>query len=155
MLEDNYERAEPLFLSLADTVGAGRDDRRLSELVLRLYDKLQSHARPGDWAREQSEMLENLPQDALDTPCGAELMRSAQDTALYWAGEMDALIERMAGDERLEKAYKESLAATSAGLHRLAAEGGAGWDEARACLPVPFPAWGTSRARRRTRRPGL
>ena len=139
VLEDNYERAEPLFLSLADTVGAGRDDRRLSELVLRLYDKLQSHARPGDWAREQSEMLENLPQDALDTPCGAELMRSAQDTALYWAGEMDALIQRCAGDERLEKAYKESLAATSAGLHRFAAEGGAGWDEARACLPVPFP----------------
>ena len=138
-LEEGYERAEPDFLALADTVGAGRDDRRLAELILRLYDKLQSHARPEDWARGQAGLLAELPADALDTPWGAELMRSAQDTALYWAGEMDALIQRCAGDERLEKAYVPSLSDTAEGLRRFAAEGELGWDEARACLPVPFP----------------
>ena len=138
-LEEGYERAEPDFLALADTVGAGRDDRRLAELILRLYDKLQSHARPEDWARGQAGLLAKLPADALDTPWGAELMRSAQDTALYWAGEMDALIQRCAGDERLEKAYVPSLSDTAEGLRRFAAEGELGWDEARACLPVPFP----------------
>ena len=41
-LEESYEHAEsyPGFLSLADTVGAGRDDRRLAALVLSLYDKM-------------------------------------------------------------------------------------------------------------------
>ncbi len=138
-LDEGYERAEPDFLALADTVGAGRDDRRLAELILRLYDKLQSHARPEDWARGQAGLLAKLPADALDTPWGAELMRSAQDTALYWAGEMDALIQRCTGDERLEKAYVPSLSDTAEGLRRFAAEGELGWDEARACLPVPFP----------------
>ena len=138
-LDEGYERAEADFLALADTVGAGRDDRRLAELILRLYDKLQSHARPEDWARGQAGLLAKLPADALDTPWGAELMRSAQDTALYWAGEMDALIQRCAGDERLEKAYVPSLSDTAEGLRRFAAEGELGWDEARACLPVPFP----------------
>ena len=138
-LDEGYERAEADFLALADTVGAGRDDRRLAELILRLYDKLQSHARPEDWARGQAGLLAELPADALDTPWGAELMRSAQDTALYWAGEMDALIQRCTGDERLEKAYVPSLSDTAEGLRRFAAEGELGWDEARACLPVPFP----------------
>ena len=58
-LEESYERAEPDFLALADTAGAGRDDRRLQELVLKLHDRLQSHARPADWAARQAEILEN------------------------------------------------------------------------------------------------
>ncbi|MDD6077545.1 MAG: UvrD-helicase domain-containing protein, partial [Clostridiales bacterium] len=34
------------FRLLADTAGAGRDDARLSALILNLYDKMQCHARP-------------------------------------------------------------------------------------------------------------
>ena len=39
--------------ALADSVGAGRDDRRLAELILQLYEKMQSHARPEQWAARQ------------------------------------------------------------------------------------------------------
>ena len=48
-IQDGDQRAR----LLADTLGAGRDDRRLTELVLELYDKLQSHPYPLRWLAEQ------------------------------------------------------------------------------------------------------
>ena len=67
-MEAAYAAAEPGFLSLADTVGAGRDDRRLEELVLSLHAKLQSHARPEVWAQEQAELFSAPAEDAGQTP---------------------------------------------------------------------------------------
>lgn len=51
-LEAFYEELDPGREQLADTLGAGRDDTALAELVLELYDKLQSHADPEKWLRE-------------------------------------------------------------------------------------------------------
>ena len=55
VLDACYEQPEkhPGFLLLADTVGAGRDDRRLGELVLELHQKMQCHARPEALGRRQ------------------------------------------------------------------------------------------------------
>ena len=89
VLEAAYAEAEPGFIQLADTVGAGTDDRRLESLVLELHGKLQSHARPGDWAARQSELFETGAEDAADTPWGRELVESAADELLWWAGEFD------------------------------------------------------------------
>ena len=49
VLEKFYETMNPGKELLADTLGAGRDDAALAELVLELYDKLQSHADPAGW----------------------------------------------------------------------------------------------------------
>lgn len=46
LLDTFYEKAEPGFLLLSNMVSGDRDDRRLVRLVLNLYDKTQSHARP-------------------------------------------------------------------------------------------------------------
>ena len=48
-----YEKPTPEFLLLADSVGAGRDDSRLADIVLSLHKKMQSHARPDLWAKKQ------------------------------------------------------------------------------------------------------
>ena len=62
-LEHTLERAytrldtDAPFRLLADTVGGGRDDARLGELVLSLYDKMQCHARPEQWAQRQVDLL--------------------------------------------------------------------------------------------------
>ena len=48
-LEAFYEELDPGREQLADTLGAGRDDTALAELVLELYDKLQSRG-PGEVA---------------------------------------------------------------------------------------------------------
>ena len=52
VLEDFYGRLDDGRAQLADTLGAGRDDSRLAELVLEVHEKLQSHASPAAWLAE-------------------------------------------------------------------------------------------------------
>ena len=79
VLDACYEQPEshPGFLLLADTVGAGRDDRRLAELVLELHEKMQCHARPELWVARQEAALEPETADAGETPWGREILRDA------------------------------------------------------------------------------
>ena len=46
VLEAAYERADEKFLALSDLLTAGRDDRRLGEVILGTYDKIQAHPDP-------------------------------------------------------------------------------------------------------------
>ena len=54
VLDRCYEAGKEDFLSLADRVGAGRDDTRLADLILKLHAAMQSHARPERWAEDQA-----------------------------------------------------------------------------------------------------
>ena len=51
VMDECYEAPDEGFRLLADTVGRGRDDKRLAELVVSIHRKMQSHARPEDWLR--------------------------------------------------------------------------------------------------------
>ena len=75
----------PGFLTLVDTVGAGRDDRRLCELVLELHGKMQCHARPAQWAERMIEQLRAPTEDLAETPWGRELLDSLRRRAAFWA----------------------------------------------------------------------
>ncbi len=145
VLEAAYAEAEPGFIQLADTVGAGTDDRRLESLVLELHGKLQSHARPGDWAARQSELFETGAEDAADTPWGRELLESAADELLWWAGEFDELVRSLAGFEKMGKAYVPSFSETASSLRGTAKRAAEGWDALREALPIEFPRLGTLR----------
>lgn len=141
VMDEAYVNPDPEFLELADTVGAGRDDRRLSELVLKLHAGMQCHARPAEWASAQIEAISREHSDAGETVWGRELLGSASREALYWADGMDALVSAMAqpGNEKMMKAYGGSVGATADGLRALAAASELGWDAARAALPIEFP----------------
>ena len=106
VLEKRYERPEdhPGFLSLADTVGAGRSDERLAALVLSLHSRMQCHARPELWAREQVAALKTPARDVADTPWGREILAEARGVAAYWAGELDRLMALMAQEETISAA---------------------------------------------------
>ena len=133
------------FLLLADTAGAGRDDSRLAALVLSLHEKMQCHARPEDWAAKQVALLSAEAQDAGDTPWGREILSAAADNARYWSAELDALMAAMAGNEKISKAYLPSVSESAAQIRELVRCLEAGWDSARACLPVEFPRLGALR----------
>ena len=141
VMEDSYERAAayPGFLALADTVGAGRDDRRLCELVLELYDKMQCHARPEKWAEDMIEQLRAPAADAGETVWGREILASLQARADYWADEMDRVSASMAAEEKIRAAYGKSVGETADALRELSRALRVGWDCARERLPVPFP----------------
>ena len=56
VLERFYEELDEGGALLADTLGAGRDDSALEDLVLETYEKLQSHADPEHWLAESGKI---------------------------------------------------------------------------------------------------
>ena len=143
-LERCYDKAEELpgFALLADTVGAGRDDRRLSELVLTLYDKMQCHDRPERWAAQQVELLRSPVSDVGETLWGREILDRAAERLDYWCAEYDRLMPLVTQDEKIRKAYCESFSLTFDALRELRRRIALGWSAVREAFPIPFPTLG-------------
>ncbi len=139
VLEEAYERAEPGFIALADSVGAGRDDSRLERLVLSLHTKLLSHARPQQWAEEQKRNFDDLPEDAAETVWGRELVSGAAGELAYWRDVMRSLLDEVSSTPAAEKAYGASLWATVNSLDAALEASRSGWDALRAAFPIDFP----------------
>jgi ATP-dependent helicase/nuclease subunit A len=152
LLEKCYEQIETdvPFRRLVDTVGAGRDDSRLEEIVLELYEKMQSHAWADEWAQEQIDALSlSGVTDVGQTQWGRELMAEAQGTVRYWQKKLDAIIEQLCtleGDEeKLQKIFLNSLSQTRDEIYAFGRMLDESWDKARALLPISFPRIGSSR----------
>jgi len=114
---------------LADTLGAGRDDRALEALVLELYEKLQSHAYPQHWIADSLRAWSELNGEFDDTPYAAELLLSIRRRSAHWAKELERCTEQMVGDAALYTGYGTKFAAAAAGFGLLAAA--SGWEQAR------------------------
>ena len=147
VLEAFYDDLSEGGALLADTLGAGRDDGRLVQLVLDLYGKLQSHARPERWMESQKERWTQPGNCLDDTPYGRELLHSVRSKAAYWARSLALARADLAGDEALAKGYGEKFAVAAEGFRALEAAGG--WEEAReAVLAVTFPRLTTPKGRK-------
>ncbi len=140
VLEKRYANIDddPAFRALADTVGEGRDDRRLVELVLSLHSRMQCHPRPERWAAEQTALLESDADDIARTPWGAEIMAQNQELCRYWAEEFDRLMEQMSAEEKIAAAYMDNFQMIAEQIRELERCLRLGWDRARACLPIDF-----------------
>jgi len=147
LLSRRYETIETDadFRALVDTVGAGRDDSRLSERILSLHQAMQSHAEPDSWARRQQAALDvSGLTDPGETPWGADLLAWAGDAAAWWQQSFSRLLGDLTAEPEknaaLIKAYGPSLTETAAALDALAhAPAGRSWEDWRQRLPVPFP----------------
>ena len=154
-LEHTLERAytrldtDAPFRLLADTVGGGRDDARLGELVLSLYDKMQCHARPEQWAQRQVDLLAlDGVTDAGATPWGQALLARVRESAAHWTGVLDKQLDIMAAQDMawLYGIYGTSFAETADGLRAVVRACDQSWDAAVAALQnVPFPRLGSTR----------
>ena len=141
VLDEAYEKADPDFLRLSDTVGRGRDDRRLSELLLSVYDKLQSHARPVDWAQRQAEALAPDVKDAGETKWGREILSRLREDAEYRVRCLEKLYDMCRCEDSLRKSYGEKLLITIDSLREFIKATDIGWDAARGCLPIAMPSF--------------
>ena len=146
VLETFYGAMDDGDQALADTLGFGRDDRALAALVLELYEKLQSHADPHGWLRQNQAQWAGMGAGASfdDTVYAKELLRGVGRRAAYWSRLLDRALGQMAGCPALEKGYAGRFAQVSAALAALAraAETG-GWEAARqAAAQVVFPRLG-------------
>ncbi|MEG1632814.1 MAG: UvrD-helicase domain-containing protein [Oscillospiraceae bacterium] len=142
-----YENPDSEFLALSDTVGAGRDDRRLAELILTLYEKIQCSADPDEWFERQLSAITQCGFEIDGSIWALELLGSAKSDALYWAGQTDSLLAMMSAADYayILKAYGPSISETSAALREFAGSCDRGWDAARGRLPILFPRLGSIR----------
>jgi len=147
VLSGFYEELTPGGEQLADTLGAGRDDSALAELVLELYDKLQSHASPEGWLAGSRAAWES-PADSFDaTPYARVLLKVIRRRAAHWADRFRRAAERTAGDAPLKTGFGEKFLTAAAGFDALARAGG--WEAARqAAEAVAFPRLATPRGRK-------
>ena len=150
LLDRRYEEVEENspFAQLADTLGAGRDDSRLVQIVLDIAQRVQSHPNPERWLWEQRQVwaLDGVG-DAAQTPWGALLLEEARRQGRWCRERMEQALALTEADELLEMNYAPTISATLEGLEGLLAA--QSWDQAQACLPVPFPAAGHKKKRTR------
>ncbi len=146
-LEDFYDTLDSGKEQLADTLGAGRDDSALAELVLELFDKLQSHADPEGWLRANRAAWSELGDDFDKTPYARELLTVVSRKAAHWAALLTAGRDRTEGDAALESGYGEKFAVAARGFQALAeAET---WEDARqAAEQIEFPRLSTPKGRK-------
>lgn len=108
VLERFYEELDEGGALLADTLGAGRDDSALEDLVLETYEKLQSHADPEHWLAENRTIWENRSGDFDERPTPPSCWRSSRRKGFHY---MEAL--RRAGQSTvggdLYKGYGEKF----------------------------------------------
>ncbi len=142
LLEERYDTIdkEASFALLVDTMSAGRDDKRLFDVVLDAHTKLLSHADPALWVTEQLEMLEmNQLQDVSETIWGRYLMEDAQRKASYWYNALRNLTAECTALPDFQKAYGDSLAVTTDGLACFLSALSKGWNAARMHSAIEFP----------------
>ena len=119
VLEDFYAHMDDKAEQLAETLGAGRDDRALEKLVLELHRKLQSHPYPLQWLEKVRREWETLPEELGQSPYGQVIMADAAAKADFWAAQLDKTADGIT-DDAVAAAYADRMTETAAQLRQLA-----------------------------------
>ena len=138
VLEDFYagiEEDENARL-LAETLGAGRDDRALEALVLDLHQKTQSHPHPLRWLEELKRDWARTPEHLPDTGCGRYLMEDALRKADFWSRRLEQAVEDMEDYPAVYKAYGDRFLEAAQALEHLRDKAEQGWDSLGQAVPV-------------------
>ncbi len=127
VLEKAYAAADADFCAFADAQGLGRDDRRIPQIVLKVYDSARCNLRPKQWLRHCLQCAETQDGiDALQTPYGQALGAALFD----WLDRRIAVMERCAAAAAQTAGWEKpaaNLADTVQQLHSLRES--TTWDE--------------------------
>ena len=125
---ESLEQGDENAALLAQTLGAGRDDSRLTALVLELYEKLQSQAHPLQWLQQTREFWRAVPNTLTETPFGELLLADLAAWADFWSRRLRRAGEEMAECSKLAAAYGPAFAAMAETAQRLEKAAASGWD---------------------------
>ncbi|MBQ0037220.1 MAG: helicase-exonuclease AddAB subunit AddA [Clostridiales bacterium] len=137
VLEEFYqhlEQEDAEALLLAETLGAGRDDRALEMLVLEGHNKIQSHPYPMDYLAQVRESWENLPDDLLNSSYGKVIVDDTRRKAAFWRERLTRAAEQMADCPAVYNAYADRFLETAEQLR--AYEWADSWDAMGEITPV-------------------
>ena len=147
VLEDFYTRLEHDDSDehlLAETLGAGRDDRVLEALVLELHGKIQSQPHPLRWLDDMRAAWQQLPAELARCDYGRVVMEDTVRRALFWAQKLEKAAESMADYPKLLSAYADRFLQVAAQLRQYEAAAADGW-QAMAHVQPEFPRLGAVR----------
>ncbi len=148
ILEERYQKLQEdsVFAELVDVLAAGRDDQKLTGIVLDIHSRVQSHPAPVRWLKEQSQRFDlSQVKDVADTDWGRLLMEDARRQVAYWHRRFVEALDLLQEDAALEQAYSESFDGTLDSMDDFLASLDRGWDSARAMSDIQFPRLGSSR----------
>lgn len=105
-LENGYESSDKGFLLLSDLLSVGRDDKRLSDVVLEIFDKIQSHADPDEFLSQVEDMF--IKENGADIH-KAILLEEAKNAAQYGLECIKIALSELETEPDLQNAYQEAL----------------------------------------------
>ncbi|MDR2501648.1 MAG: helicase-exonuclease AddAB subunit AddA [Oscillospiraceae bacterium] len=140
VLSARYESLTPQFSQMVDSISPGRDDKRLSALVLDVYAKLMSHPTPDRWLEEQLALMDAARySDAGETLWGRYLLSSAAHTIAMWRAWTDDALENISLSDDAKKAFGMCFCAAAAQCDAFISAAERGWDAAHSASAFTFP----------------
>ncbi len=129
---------------LAQTLGAGRDDRAMEQLVLELHSKIQSHPYPLQWLQQVRKNWEQPPESLAESDYGRLIMEETVRRAEFWAERLEKCAEDMQACEPVYFAYADRFLETAQQLRGYSTAAQDGW-EAMRCIQPQFRRMGVVR----------
>ena len=137
-LEDFYDHLTSGGTLLADTLGAGRDDSALEQLVLELHAKLQAQPYEDKWLDAQRAFWRAVPEKIEDTPYGKILLNEVGRKARHCKNLLQRAAQEMCANDELNQKYAPAFLDASYQLEALEGKVAQGWDAARG-VTIAFP----------------
>ena len=137
-LENFYDHLTSGGTLLADTLGAGRDDSALEQLVLELHAKLQAQPYEDKWLDAQRAFWRAVPEKIEDTPYGKILLNEVGRKARHCKSLLQRAAQEMCANDALNQKYAPAFLDASYQLEALEGKIAQGWDAARG-VTIAFP----------------
>ena len=119
VLETAYQEGNEAYIRFVESFAAGKDDRKLEELILQLYELSRSHPDPKEWLESCVKQYDIASVEEMETqPFVQEIMNEIQQ----YLQEMIELLEfgmKLCAQEDGPKVYEGTLSSDSLQLRRL------------------------------------
>nr|WP_297283784.1 helicase-exonuclease AddAB subunit AddA [uncultured Agathobaculum sp.] len=126
VLDAAYERGDAGFLTLCDLLTAGRDDKKLGDVILSTYEKIQAHPDPRAFLET---VRQGLHADSMDTPHARVLLAQTRAAAEHGAAFLHMAVDAVTGIDELYDTYLPALTSDLNQAERLLdALHGGDWD---------------------------
>ena len=138
-LEDFYraiESGDGEYALLADTLGAGRDDRALARLIPELHGKLQSHPYPEKWLAQAAQGWTDIPEHLADCVYGQTVMADTVRRAEFWAEQLEQMVDLMEDCPPVRDAYADRFTEVADRLRSYRQASRSGWNAMAAVQPA-------------------